>query len=164
MVLKWKKEPMKLIKTWLIVAFGCGIAIYPCSLFMPFNKRLYTITFVFTNICQCSLALSLFMYVVDVLPKIYNHMRTKIQAAIQPLNWLGLNPLAVFIALQVMDDIINGWISWNDGESTPYTALYDAVFSWMGPFIGTLIYTIFYGVVLTLFGGLLFKKKIFVRL
>ena len=71
MVLKWKKEPEKLIKFWLAFAVICGIFIYPCSLFMPFNKRLYTITFVFTNLCSCSIVLSLFMLVVDILPKKY---------------------------------------------------------------------------------------------
>lgn len=132
---------------------------------MPFNKRLYTITFLLTNICSCSIVLSLFMYVVDIMPKKRPEMRSKVQTAIQPLNWLGLNPLAIFIVLQILyGDIMGGsWISWGD-DQTPYTALYDAVFSWMGPYIGTLVYSVFYGVVLVLVGGLLYRYKIFIRL
>ena len=165
MVLKLKKTPEKLIKYWLIFAVICGAAIYPCYLLMPFNKRLYTITFLFTNICSCSLFLSLFMYLVDILPKKYPQIKSKVITAITPLNWLGLNPLAIFIILSILygDIMKGGWIKWGD-DTTPYIAIYDAVFSWMGPYIGTLIYTICYGVVLTLIGGLLFKYKIFIRL
>ena len=163
MVMKWKKEPEKLIKFWLVFAVICGICIYPCSLFMPFNKRLYTITFVFTNLCSCSIVLSLFMLIVDILPKKYPQARGKIMKAVQPMNWLGLNPLAVFILLQLVGDVMDGWISWGD-DRTPMIALYEAVFAWMGNYVGTLVYTVFYGVVLTLAGGLLFRYKIFIRL
>lgn len=79
------------------------------------------------------------------------------------MNWLGLNPLSVFILLQLVGDIMNGWITF-DGDRSPFTALYDNVFSWMGAYIGTLVYTCFYGLVLTLAGGLLFKYNIFIRL
>ena len=81
---------------------------------MPFNKRLYTITFVFTNLCSCSIVLSLFMFVVDIIPKKYPEAKSKIMKAVQPMNWLGLNPLAIFILLQLVGDIMDGWISWGD--------------------------------------------------
>ena len=103
------------------------------------------------------------MIAVDILPKMYPEMKGKVQTIIQPFNWLGLNPLAVFILLQLTGDIMDGWISWGNG-CTPFAALYDACFSWMGAYMGTLIYTFFYGVVLTLAGGLLFRFKIFIRL
>ena len=163
MVLKLKTRPLNLVKIWLINAAIFGLLIYPCSLFMPFNKRLYTTTFLFTNLCSCSLVLSLFMFVLDILPKKYPQVKSKVVKIVQPLNWLGLNPLAVFILLQLVGDIMDGWISWN-GDRTPFKALYDACFSWMGAYIGTLVYTVFYGVVLTLAGGLLFRYKIFIRL
>lgn len=81
----------------------------------------------------------------------------------QPLNWLGLNPLAVFILLQLTGDVMDNWIKLDEGR-TPFTAFYDVGFSWMGAYLGTLVYTCFYGVVLTLAGGVLFKLKIFIRL
>ena len=90
---------------------------------MPFNKRLYTITFVFTNLASCSIVLSLFMVVVDITPKKYPGAKSKILKAIQPMNWLGLNPLAIFILLQLVGDIMDNWITWGDDE-TPMTALY----------------------------------------
>ena len=99
MVVKMKDTPLRLIKYWVIIAVVFGAAIYPSYLLMPFNKRLYTITFLFTNLYSCSLALSLFLYLVDVLPKKYPSTRAKILTVIQPLTWLGLNPLAIFILL-----------------------------------------------------------------
>lgn len=130
---------------------------------MPFNKRLYTITFLFVTVSSCATVLSFFMVVVDILPQKFPQFKSKIMKIIQPMNWLGLNPLSVFILLQLTGDIMDNWIVF-DGDRTPYTALYDAVFSWMGAYLGTLVYTVFYGVVLTLAGGLLFKYKIFIRL
>lgn len=118
MVMKYKTQPQTLIKYWLIFALICGILIYPCSFLMPFNKRLYTITFLFTNLAQCSVMVSLFMYVVDIMPKTYPQMKNKIGTAIQPLNWLGLNPLAIFIILQIVygDIMMDGWITWGDNN------------------------------------------------
>jgi predicted acyltransferase len=165
MVLKFKKTPEKLIRYWLIIAVICGICIYPCSLLMPFNKRLYTITFLFTNLCSCSIVLSLFMYFVDILPRKYPQIKRKVLRVFQPMNWLGLNPLAIFILLQILySDLMKGyWIRWGD-NNTLYTAFYDAAFSWMGPYIGTLAYTLLYAVFLTLIGGILYHYKIFLRL
>jgi hypothetical protein len=93
---------------------------------MPFNKRLYTLPFLFTNLASCSIVLSLFMYVVDILPRSYPQIKAKIQTAIMPLNWLGLNPLAIFIILQVIygDVMMDGWITWGEDDSTMFTAIY----------------------------------------
>lgn len=79
------------------------------------------------------------------------------------MNWLGLNPLAVFVIMQIMSNVVNGWIVWGD-YTTPYTAFYDSYFSWMSPYWGTALYSLFYCICYTLIGGLLFKFKIFVRL
>ena len=164
MVMKMKKEPVKLIQCWFVIAFMAAIFIYPFSQIMPFNKRLYTITFLLTTFCTSAAVLSVFMVVIDILPKKYPQMKGKVVTIVQPLNWLGLNPLAVFILLQLVGDIMDGWISWGDDGTTPMIALYEAVFEWMGPYVGTLVYTVFYGVILTLAGGLLFRYKLFLRL
>jgi predicted acyltransferase len=110
MVLKLRKEPDRIVKYWLIFALICLAFVYPCSLIMPSNKRLYTITFVFITLCTCATVLSLFIVLVDILPKKYPETKSKVQKLIQPMNWLGLNPLAVFILLQLVGDIMGGWI------------------------------------------------------
>lgn len=163
MVLKMRKEPERIVRYWLTLAFICLLFVYPCSLIMSSNKRLYTITFVFITLSTCATVLSLFIVLVDILPKRYPNAKATVQKIVQPFNWLGLNPLAVFILLQLTGDVLDNWIEF-DGGRTPFTAFYDVAFSWMGAYMGTLVYTCFYGVILTLAGGLLFKYKIFLRL
>ena len=63
------------------------------------------------------------MLAVDIAPKYYPATKSKIITAIQPFNWLGLNPLAIFILLQLIGDIMDNWISWGD-DQTPMIALY----------------------------------------
>jgi heparan-alpha-glucosaminide N-acetyltransferase len=164
MVLRLKKTPERLIKYWLAFAVVCAALIYPCHLFMPFNKRLYTIPFVLVNLSSCATVLSLFVLLADLVPKYYPQAKSKIVTVIQPLNWLGLNPLAVFILLTLSRDTVDQWIVWGNDDTTPYVAFYNAAFSWMGAYIGTLVYTVFYGVVLTLAAGVLYHYKLFLRL
>lgn len=45
-----------------------------------------------------------------------------------------------------------------------FTAIYDGVFSWMGPYMGTLLYAVFYGILSMLICWLLYRYKIFIRL
>jgi predicted acyltransferase len=162
MLLKYKKHLDTLIKYWLVVAFICLLAIYPCSLFMPFNKRLYTLTFLFAVLSSSATILTFLLLIIDYYPKVVNKPSKIISTIIQPFTWLGLNPLAVFIVLQLMFDVLTNWITVND--STPYQIFYDACFSWMSPGIGTSIYALFYGIIYTIIAGLLFKFKIFIRL
>ena len=66
MVLAYYKNDMKmLIRSWLIIAFLCFLPIYPSSLLFPFNKKLYTITFLFTVLATSMTVLTLFMVILD---------------------------------------------------------------------------------------------------
>lgn len=69
MILANKGKQEKLIKNWLIFGLFCLIPIYPCSLLMPFNKRLYTITFLFGVLATSTTVLTLFLLIIDYLPK-----------------------------------------------------------------------------------------------
>ena len=80
------------------------------------------------------------------------------------MKWCGLNPLGIFIVLQMLQNIFGGWIAFGDDETTPYEAIYDACFSWMGPYAGTFIYSAVWTIILVLIAGLLFKYKLILRL
>jgi predicted acyltransferase len=162
MLLALKGKQEKLIKYWLLFAFICLLPIYPCSLFMPFNKRLYTITFLFGVLSTSAVTLTLFLVVIDYLPKLNNNSGKFIKTITQPFTWLGLNPLAIFIVLQVLSCIMDGWIV-IDGN-TPFHIFYDACFSWMTPVIGTAVYALLYAIFYTIVAGILFKYKLFLRL
>lgn len=59
--------------------------------------------------------------------------------------------------------ILADWIVYDDG-TTPYEVFYDAVFSWMTPSIGTVVYAAFYAICYSLIAGVLFRYKLFLRL
>jgi predicted acyltransferase len=107
-----------MIKTWLIIALICVIPIYPCSLMLPFNKRLWTTTFLFAVLSTSMAMLTLFFVIIDYSAHIKASFAPRLRKAIQPLMWMGMNPLAIFIVLQVLFDIMTNWID-IDG-STPY--------------------------------------------
>jgi predicted acyltransferase len=129
---------------------------------MPFNKRLYTLTFLFAVLSTSATMLTLCLLVIDYLPKAIGHQSKTISVIIQPFTWLGMNPLAIFITLQLLADLLENWIEING--STPYQLFYDACFSWMSPGIGTAIYALFYGVIYAIIAGILYKYKIFIKL
>ena len=66
---KLKDNPVRLVRYWFGIALLFAIPIYPCSLLMPWNKRLYTITFLTTVVSTSAATLSFFMVIVDILPK-----------------------------------------------------------------------------------------------
>jgi len=152
-----------LVKYWLAIAFICLLPVYPCSLLMPLNKRLYGITFLFLVLSASATTLSFFLFLVDIVPKTYKKSAKIIRRVTQPLTWLGLNPLAIFVIMQITSNIVSNWITFNEDE-TPYTVFYDACFSWMPVSVGTAVYSCFYAIIFTLIAGLLFKFKIFIRL
>lgn len=110
MILKYKNQQEKLIKNWLLFAIICLIPIYPCSLFMPFNKRLYTITFLFGVLSTSATSLTLFLLLIDYLPKLNEKSANIIKKITTPLKWAGMNPLAIFIVLQFVFQIFWGWV------------------------------------------------------
>ena len=61
----YKDDQKKLIKTWLAIALLCIIPIYPSSLLFPFNKRLYTTTFLFAVLASSMAILTLFFVLID---------------------------------------------------------------------------------------------------
>lgn len=163
MLMKLKATPERLVRYWLLIAFICLLPVYPCSLLMPLNKRLYTITFLFLVLACTATALSFFLLVVDILPQKHPQTARGVAIFTRPLTWLGMNPLAIFVTIQLTADLVNDYIRWGD-DQTPYTALYDAAFSWLPASVGTAAYSLFWAIIFTLWAGLLFRFKIFIRL
>ncbi len=132
MILVYYKNDMKmLIKSWLAIAFLCFLPIYPSSLLFPFNKKLYTTTFLFTVLTTSMTVLTLFMVLIDFAASQKLSFAPRLRKIVSPLIWMGMNPLAIFIVLQLLFDIMKIWIK-IDGN-TSYQLFYDACFSWMAP-------------------------------
>lgn len=163
MILKYKNKQEILIKNWLLFGIICLIPIYPCSLFMPFNKRLYTITFLFGVLSTSATVLTLFLLLIDYLPKLNKSSATIIGKITTPLKWAGMNPLAIFITLQFVQMILSGWIE--IGDKNPYIIFYEVCFlSWMNPTLASLVYVAVYAAFYLIVGAILFKYNLFLRL
>lgn len=91
------KNILKTLPFWIIISLFCGSMIYPASLLMPFNKKIFSISFLFAVIAIAGTCLILLVLLIDVLPKKDSRAKRVIAAAAAPLKWLGMNSLIVFI-------------------------------------------------------------------
>ena len=63
-----KGNPKHLIIRWLAISLICGGLVYPSTLWLPFNKQLYTTTFILIVVAVSGASLTFFYLVVDLLP------------------------------------------------------------------------------------------------
>jgi predicted acyltransferase len=99
-----------MLQYWLLFSLILIAMIYPASRLLPFNKRLFTLPYLFTTLSVSILTLSFFVIIIDLLPKKFPNCSKGISKITMPLMWMGLNPLAMFIVLQLLQDITLGWI------------------------------------------------------
>jgi hypothetical protein len=102
LLLKHKKHLDTLIKYWLLAAFLFLLAIYPCSLVMPPNKKIYSLTFLFAVLSTSATILTLLLIVIDYVPQAVRKHSRAVHIITRPFTWLGMNPLAVFLLLQIL--------------------------------------------------------------
>ena len=81
---------------------------------MPLNKKIWSISFVFTTVGISGLTLTFFAIIVDILGakgKIYSKI---INFLIRPLLWLGRNPLIIFVLMDALCIILLKYIIIDD--------------------------------------------------
>jgi predicted acyltransferase len=65
---KYKETPKKLVILWLSIAVILGALSYPMYLLTPFNKKLFTPSFILVVGGVTAAALTFFYLLVDILP------------------------------------------------------------------------------------------------
>ena len=65
---RYKEIPNKLIISWLSIAVILGALSYPMYLLTPFNKKLFTPSFILIVGAVTAAALTFFYFLVDILP------------------------------------------------------------------------------------------------
>jgi hypothetical protein len=65
---RYKENPKKLVFAWLSIAAVMGVLTYPLYLVTPFNKKIYTPSFILVVGAVTGAALTLFYLIVDILP------------------------------------------------------------------------------------------------
>lgn len=73
---------------------------------MPLNKKIWSISFVYLTCAASGLALTLITYLFDVLNKKYTRYGRVVDVITKPSIWLGRNPLAVFVIMEIVAIIL----------------------------------------------------------
>lgn len=161
---KYKENPKKLAVAWLSIAFILGTVTYPMTLAFPFNKKIYTPSFILVVGSVSGTALTFFYFLVDILPTLVPRSKKVIEVITAPLLWLGLNPLAIFVLMDLVGIFFILYIK-IDGKSL-WTQFFNHVFgSWIhDDAISALAFAFFFVLLWTIVAGIMHRLKVYVRL
>ena len=67
----YKETPKRLVISWLSIAVILGALTYPMYLLTPFNKKLFTPSFILVVGAVTGAVLTFFYFIVDILPEKY---------------------------------------------------------------------------------------------
>lgn len=99
---RYKAFPKKLATNWLFISCILGVLVYPMTLLMPLNKKIYSASFTLIVVSICGASLTFFYLMVDLFPTIFPGSRRIVQIITAPLKWLGLNPLIIFVLMTLV--------------------------------------------------------------
>lgn len=159
-----KGKTKKIITLWVIISLILGAISYPLTFAMPFNKKIWSISFVFLTSAVSGLSLAFFALTVDYLGTINKAYGKVINTILKPFIWLGRNPLIVFVLMDVVAIIMIRYIF--IGEKSLWSEFFHYAFhSWIkDQYIASTVFAIFWTIVWTSLSGILFKFNIFIRL
>lgn len=159
-----KGNTKKILLLWIATSLMLGALVYPLTLLMPLNKKIWTISFVFLTTSITGLSLTFITYTVDIMGATYARYGKVVGVITRPFIWLGRNPLAIFIIMDAVAILMIKYIIVDD-KSAWYYFYHYAFATWISnPEVGSTIYACFWAVVYTLVAALLFRFNIFVRL
>lgn len=111
---QYKERPSKMVLYWFLISAIFGALVYPMTLLMPLNKKLYSASFTLIVVAVSGASLIFFYFLVDVLPSLKPSSKRIIEILTGPLKWLGLNPLAIFFLMDVLAIIMIIYIKIDD--------------------------------------------------
>jgi predicted acyltransferase len=161
----FKLDQLQLLKNWSILTIFFLFTSAPLYFLMPYNKKLWTTSFAFLTIGISGLMLILMLMIIDKLGSRPNSLLSKIIDIVsRPFLWLGMNPLAIFVLMDLLA-ILMIRIFTIDGE-TSWHAFYRVAFkSWISdPYVCTTVFSVFFAVLWTLVAFVMFRLKIFIKL
>lgn len=108
--------------------------------------------------------MTFFYILVDVIPSKYPGTKTLVSILTSPLKWLGLNPLAIFVLMDLLAILLITYIK-VDGKSV-WSYFYKDVFaSWISqPQVASCTFAVFFVILWTVVAGIMNRFKIYVRL
>ena len=149
----WKKKITGLVGGGA-AAFFAGLA---WSAIFPINKNLWTSSYSLLMSGLAAVCLAACLWIIDA---------RGWKAWARPFEWLGVNAIALFV-LSTLATILLLWVkvTGEDGKKRSlYSAIYRSVFDhFADPRIGSLLFALVYLAVWTAVFGVLYKKRIFIK-
>jgi len=149
----WKKKIAGLIGGGA-VAFFAGLA---WGAVFPINKNLWTSSYSLLMSGLCAVCLAACLWVVDV--KGWKGWSV-------PIEWLGVNAIALFV-LSTLATLLMLWVkvTGDDGKTRSlYSAIYQTIFNhFEDQRIGSLLFALAYLAVWTAVFGVLYRRRIFIK-
>lgn len=151
----WVRRNMDDLHKWSAM-FAVGFLLFLLGLLwgevFPINKKLWTSSYVLFHAGLALLTLATVWWLVDV--KGY-------KGWITPFIWFGMNPLAIYIAHEVIAIVL---YSIPVGGTSAYHWIYENAFNtWLGPYNASLAFAISMVLINLLIAYVLYKKKIFIK-
>ncbi len=143
----------KLLIWGTILAFAGLLLQYGC----PINKKIWSSTFVLTTTGFAAQLLGLFIWIIDI---------NKKEKWSRFFHAFGVNPLIVYVFAGVLANLISN-IRFNyQGEPIAIkTFTYNILLQpWAGNYFGSLLYALIFVTLCWLFGYILYKKNIYIKL
>ncbi len=159
-----KGDIKRTLKKWAIIVLILGLTVYPMTKLMPLNKKIYSASFALLTSASSGLTILLLVILIDIFPKKNEIANTMTSILSRPFIWLGRNPLFVFIFMDLVAIIMIKLIIVN--EKSVWSWFYhDCFSSWISNNqVCSVVFACFFLLVWTSIAGLLYRKKIFIRL
>lgn len=161
-----KNERKLMYRDWGIIITFCGLCSGLFYLVMPYNKKLWSTSFALVTIAISGSFLILMIIVIDELTQRRPNGKYAwiVDIVTRPLVWLGMNPLAIFVLMDLLAIImirciiIHGVSAWG--------WFYHYVFaSWLkNTYLCSTIFSLFFAVLWIFVAWVMFRFKIFIKL
>ncbi len=143
----------KLLIWGTVLAFSGLLLQYGC----PINKKIWSPTFVLVTTGFAAQLLGLLIWIIDI------HQKEKWSRF---FHAFGVNPLIVYVFAGVLANLVsNIRFNWKGETISVKGFAYEVLLQpWAGNYFGSLLYALLFITVCWLFGYILYKKNIFIKL
>ncbi|KRX06974.1 hypothetical protein PPERSA_07137 [Pseudocohnilembus persalinus] len=152
MMNKYKHKSTELIKNWSLLGLSFAFIGFFMGLWIPLNKDLWTISFMFGTIGISIICLVFLYWFIDI----YGRDSKFIKVICQPFIWLGMNPLFIYLIMMFEQNLLQDNITLSDGTSIWDWFLQNVFVSWTNDTVGSFLNAIFYWVIWTLIADILY--------
>ncbi|MDD4696319.1 MAG: DUF5009 domain-containing protein [Fermentimonas sp.] len=156
LIMKHKDNHTKVerLLIWGTVLAFSGLLLQYCC---PINKKIWSPTFVLTTTGFAAQLLGLLIWIIDINQK---------KKWSRFFHAFGVNPLIVYVFAGVMANLFsNIKFSWQGEIISIKTFLYNILIQpWAGNYFGSLIYALLFLTVCWLFGYILYKRNIYIKI